>query len=163
LRKQANSSPFLKSLHNTKEEEALGQLLAHLPLLDPGNMEARSGYIKLLTKVMLRSSVELDYLHRCRQLLSLALVHPAFSHMLSLGDLESMTKGARRKLIESIEELVRRQETLEEIELKMSKDGYLIQCFQELQQMLQTPIEPYRSGDSENLPSLTTRAISKGF
>jgi predicted lipid-binding transport protein (Tim44 family) len=35
--------------------------------------------------------------------------------------------------------------------------------FQELQQMLQTPIKPYCGGDSENLPSLTTRAMSKGF
>ena len=34
--------------------------------------------MKLLPKVMLGSSEELDYLDQCRQLLSLALVHPAF-------------------------------------------------------------------------------------
>ncbi len=71
---------FLKSLHNGGEEEALLQLLSHLPLLNPGNGEARSEYMKLLPKVMLGSSEELDYLDRCRQLLSLALVHPAFPH-----------------------------------------------------------------------------------
>ena len=36
--------------------------------------------MKLLPKVMLGSSEELDYLDQCRQLLSLALVHPAFPH-----------------------------------------------------------------------------------
>ena len=71
---------FLKSLHNFAEEEALSQLLSHLPLLNPGKMEARAEYMRLLPKVMLGSSEELDYLDRCRQLLSLALVHPAFPH-----------------------------------------------------------------------------------
>lgn len=70
----------MKSLHTEGEEEALSQLLSHLPLLNPGNGEARSEYMKLLPKVMLGSSEELDYLDRCRQLLSLALVHPAFPH-----------------------------------------------------------------------------------
>ncbi len=36
--------------------------------------------MKLLTKVMLGSSDEVDYFDQCRQLLSLALVHPAFPH-----------------------------------------------------------------------------------
>ena len=71
---------FLSSLHSQNEEQALTQLLAHLPLLNPGNVEARREYMKLLPKVMLGSSEELDYLDQCRQLLSLALVHPAFPH-----------------------------------------------------------------------------------
>ena len=71
---------FLSSLHSQNEEQALTQLLAHLPLLNPGNIEARREYMKLLPKVMLGSSEELDYLDQCRQLLSLALVHPAFPH-----------------------------------------------------------------------------------
>lgn len=80
LEKQANNSGFLSSLHSQNEEQALSQLLAHLPLLNPGNVEARREYMKLLPKVMLGSSEELDYLDQCRQLLSLALVHPAFPH-----------------------------------------------------------------------------------
>ncbi len=36
--------------------------------------------MKLLPKVLLGSSEELEYLDQCRQLLSLALVHPAFPH-----------------------------------------------------------------------------------
>ena len=70
----------MSSLHSQNEEQALTQLLAHLPLLNPGNVEARREYMKLLPKVMLGSSEELDYLDQCRQLLSLALVHPAFPH-----------------------------------------------------------------------------------
>ena len=43
--------------------------------------------MKLLPKVLLGSSEELDYLDQCRQLLSLALVHPAFPH----GDRDALT------------------------------------------------------------------------
>lgn len=71
-------SAFLSSLHSQTEEQALAELLAHLPLLNPGSTEARGEYMKLLPKVMLGSSDELNYLDQCRQLLSLALVHPAF-------------------------------------------------------------------------------------
>ena len=74
------TTAYLSSLHSQSEEQALSELLAHLPLLHPGNIEARSEYMKLLPKVMLGSSEELDYLDQCRQLLSLALVHPAFPH-----------------------------------------------------------------------------------
>ena len=76
----APPAAYLKSLHSCTEEDSLLQLLSHLPLLNPGNSEARSEYMKLLTKVMLGSSEELEYLEQCRQLLSLALVHPAFPH-----------------------------------------------------------------------------------
>ncbi len=69
---------FLSSLHSECEEQALCSLLTHLPLLHPASSEARTEYMKLLPKVMLGSSEELDYLDQCRQLLSLALVHPAF-------------------------------------------------------------------------------------
>ena len=71
---------FLSSLHSQSEAAALAQLLVHIPLLNPGNLDARGEYMKLLPKVLLGSSEELDYLDQCRQLLSLALVHPAFPH-----------------------------------------------------------------------------------
>lgn len=87
LEKQANNAGFLSSLHSQSEEQALTQLLAHLPLLNPGSSEARGEYMKLLPKVLLGSSVEMDYLDQCRQLLSLALVHPAFP----LQDREALT------------------------------------------------------------------------
>ena len=70
---------FLSSLHNETEDVALQYLLSHILLLHPGNSKARGEYLKLLTKVLF-SSEEEEYLYQCRQLLSLALVHPAFPH-----------------------------------------------------------------------------------
>ncbi len=69
---------FLKSIYNYSDEEALSLLLSHLPLLNPGNGEARAEYRSLIPKVMGCSNEEPDYRDKCRQLLSLALVHPAF-------------------------------------------------------------------------------------
>ena len=80
LEKQANSGAFLGSLYSQPDAPALAQLLTHLPLLNPGNAEAREHYMKLMPKVLLGSSEDLDYLEQCRQLLSLAIVHPAFPH-----------------------------------------------------------------------------------
>ena len=70
---------FLSSLHNETEDVALQYLLSHVLLLHPGNSKARSEYLKLLTKILFSSEDE-EYLYQCRQLLSLALVHPAFPH-----------------------------------------------------------------------------------
>ena len=69
---------FLAALYSQPDGPALAQLLTHLPLLNPGNTEAREHYMKLMPKVLLGSSEDLEYLEQCRQLLSLALVHPAF-------------------------------------------------------------------------------------
>ena len=69
---------YLHSLHSETEDVVLGQLLSHLLLLHPGNEKAREEFLRLLPKVLLSSSEEPDYLDHCQQLLSLALVHPAF-------------------------------------------------------------------------------------
>lgn len=70
---------YLKSLYVDSEEEALEQLLAHLPLLRPGNSEGKEEYLTLLPKVLLGSSEESTYMDQCKQLLSLSLVHPGFN------------------------------------------------------------------------------------
>lgn len=54
------------------------QLLAHLPLLIPGNDEARYEYLKLLPKILTHTLEHCVHQQECLQLLSLALVHPAF-------------------------------------------------------------------------------------
>ena len=69
---------FLSSIHSQTEDQALALLLTHLPLLHPGNTDARKEYMRLLPKVLLGSSETHMYLEQCCQLLSLALVHPAF-------------------------------------------------------------------------------------
>jgi len=66
-------------LYADSEEEALEQLLAHLPLLRPGNSEGKEEYLTLLPKVLLGSCEESTYMDQCKQLLSLSLVHPAFN------------------------------------------------------------------------------------
>ena len=66
-------------MHSETEDTALQHLLSHILLLHPGNSKAREEYLKLLPKVLFGSE-DVDYLYKCRQLLSLALVHPAFPH-----------------------------------------------------------------------------------
>lgn len=73
-------SAFLSAIHSEPDNLALQQLLSHIPLLHPGNNKAREEYLKLLPKVLFGSIEDSDYLYQCRQLISLALVHPAFPH-----------------------------------------------------------------------------------
>lgn len=54
------------------------QLLVHLPLLQPGNHAARKEYLNILPDVLAHSHSQGVHEDECRQLLSLALVHPAF-------------------------------------------------------------------------------------
>lgn len=72
------NSEFLQSLCHESKEVAVQQLLLHLPLLHPGNDEARHEYLKLLPKILSHSLEYSIHEEECRQLLSLALVHPAF-------------------------------------------------------------------------------------
>ena len=76
--KEANDKQFLRSLCHESKEIAVQQLLLHLPLLHPGNDEARHEYLKLLPKILSHSLEYYIHEEECRQLLSLALVHPAF-------------------------------------------------------------------------------------
>lgn len=52
-------------------------LLSHLPLLQPGNTEAKSEYMRLLQKVLAYSIESNAFIEESRQLLSYALIHPA--------------------------------------------------------------------------------------
>lgn len=72
------SVEFVTGLRQQSIEEAVTQLLAHLPLLVPGNDEARYEYLQLLPKILAHSVDNSVHQDECMQLLSLALVHPAF-------------------------------------------------------------------------------------
>ncbi|XP_028513844.1 protein Smaug homolog 1 [Exaiptasia diaphana] len=78
LQKQANDKDFLNSLCKERKDVAVQQLLKHLPLLAPGNDEARYEYLQLLPKILTHSVQNHVHQDECMQLLSLALVHPAF-------------------------------------------------------------------------------------
>lgn len=69
---------FINSLYGSNEEQALETILAHLPLLRPDSAAAVKEYMNLLPKVLLGCREDTSYLDKCRQFLSLALVHPAF-------------------------------------------------------------------------------------
>jgi hypothetical protein len=78
--KQANSSDYISRLGQEGQDLGPSRLLSFLLLLQPSNPTAVSAYLKLLPGVLLQSSTSDDgqHLDDCRQLLSLALVHPAF-------------------------------------------------------------------------------------
>ena len=70
---------FLMGLCHKSKDFAVQSLLLHLPLLHPGNNEAKQEYFKLLPKILSHSLEYSIHEEECRQLLSLALVHPAFT------------------------------------------------------------------------------------
>ena len=55
------------------------QLLAHLPLLRPGNTEAKTEYLKIIPMILSHSIKNGCHIEESRQLLSYSLIHPAIS------------------------------------------------------------------------------------
>ncbi|KAJ7380000.1 Protein Smaug 2 [Desmophyllum pertusum] len=78
MQRQANDKEFLSSLIHKSKDVAVKQLLMHLPLLNPRNDEARYEYLHLLPKILHHTVEHSVHQEECRQLLSLAVVHPAF-------------------------------------------------------------------------------------
>ncbi|KAM5130005.1 LOW QUALITY PROTEIN: protein Smaug homolog 1 [Mantella aurantiaca] len=74
---------MMTSIINQWQQESkdtvISQLLTHLPLLKPGNMEAKVEYMKLLPKLLAHSIEHNQHIEESRQLLSYALIHPATS------------------------------------------------------------------------------------
>lgn len=75
--------PFVPSVaivsqwQQESKEKVVSLLLSHLPLLQPGNTEAKSEYMRLLQKVLAYSIESNAFIEESRQLLSYALIHPA--------------------------------------------------------------------------------------
>ncbi|KAK2567679.1 Protein Smaug-like protein 1 [Acropora cervicornis] len=78
MQKRANDKDFVRNLMYETKEAAVKKLLTHLPLLNPRNDEARYEYLHLLPKILHHSVEHSVHQEECRQLLSLAVVHPAF-------------------------------------------------------------------------------------
>ncbi|XP_055519507.1 protein Smaug homolog 1-like isoform X2 [Leucoraja erinacea] len=79
LEGEANDAAFISQWQQDPKEKVVSQLLSHLPLLQPGNVEAKSEYMKLLQKVLAYSIDSNLFIEESRQLLSYALIHPATS------------------------------------------------------------------------------------
>ena len=59
------------------QEQAIRELLSHLPLLRAGNHEAKVEFLKILPKVLSYCIQNGVYIEESRQLLSYSLIHPA--------------------------------------------------------------------------------------
>ncbi|XP_069063027.1 protein Smaug homolog 2 isoform X2 [Pleurodeles waltl] len=77
LESEANSAALISQWQQESKEKVISLLLSHLPLLQPGNTEAKSEYMKLLQKVLGYSIESNLFTEESRQLLSYALIHPA--------------------------------------------------------------------------------------
>ncbi|CAH1792402.1 unnamed protein product [Owenia fusiformis] len=79
LEKEANNPEYISSLCKESKENAVSQLLAHLPLLQPGNTDAKAEYLKILPKILNHSIENATHIEESRQLLSYSLIHPAIN------------------------------------------------------------------------------------
>ncbi|XP_029454149.1 protein Smaug homolog 1 isoform X3 [Rhinatrema bivittatum] len=79
LEGEANSPAVINQWQQESKEKVISQLLTHLPLLKPGNIEAKVEYMKLLPKILAHSIEHNQHIEESRQLLSYALIHPATS------------------------------------------------------------------------------------
>ncbi|XP_063218133.1 protein Smaug homolog 1 [Bacillus rossius redtenbacheri] len=87
LEQEANNPGYVSSLLAEGKEEAMRQLLVHLPLLKPGNHEARTRYLAVIHKVLSHSAETGAHVKEARQLLCYSLIHPA----ITLEDRSSLT------------------------------------------------------------------------
>lgn len=70
---------FISGLCNESKDYAVNQLLAHLPLLRPGNNEAKAEYLNIIPKILQHSIENGIHIEESRQLLSYSLIHPAIN------------------------------------------------------------------------------------
>ncbi|XP_041131968.1 protein Smaug homolog 1-like isoform X5 [Polyodon spathula] len=79
LELEANNPVLISQWQGEPKERVLSLMLTHLPLLQPGNIEAKGEYMQLLPKILAHSIEHGRHLEESRQLLSYALIHPATS------------------------------------------------------------------------------------
>ncbi|XP_062862937.1 protein Smaug homolog 1 isoform X2 [Trichomycterus rosablanca] len=79
LEVEANNPALIGQWQTEPKERLISLVLTHLPLLKPGNSEAKSEYMRLLPKILTHTIEYGRHLEESRQLLSYALIHPATS------------------------------------------------------------------------------------
>lgn len=72
-------SGIINQWQQESKDKVISLLLTHLPLLKPGNLDAKVEYMKLLPKILAHSIEHSQHIEESRQLLSYALIHPATS------------------------------------------------------------------------------------
>ncbi|XP_017577103.1 protein Smaug homolog 1 isoform X2 [Pygocentrus nattereri] len=79
LEVEANNPVVISQWQAEPKERLISLVLTHLPLLKPGNVEAKGEYMRLLPKILTHTIEFGRHLEESRQLLSYALIHPATS------------------------------------------------------------------------------------
>ncbi|XP_057692321.1 protein Smaug homolog 1 isoform X5 [Corythoichthys intestinalis] len=79
LEADANSPEVISQWQGEPKERVISLVLNHLPLLKPGNVEAKGEYMRLLPRILAHTIEHGRHLEESRQLLSYALIHPATS------------------------------------------------------------------------------------
>lgn len=72
-------------------EVAINQLLTHLPLLKPGNIECKQCYLVAIPELVSHCVTTGQYTEQTQQLLSYCLIHPAITSQ----DRRSLTQWLR--------------------------------------------------------------------
>lgn len=75
----ANNPIFINSLISESTEVAINQLLTHLPLLRPGNVECKQCYLVAIPELVSHCITTGQYTEQTQQLLSYSLIHPAIT------------------------------------------------------------------------------------
>ncbi|KAM7015360.1 protein Smaug homolog 1 isoform 4-T4 [Tautogolabrus adspersus] len=79
LEAEANNPGVISQWQSESKERVISLVLTHLPLLKPGNVEAKGEYMRLLPRILAHTIEHGHHLEESRQLLSYALIHPATS------------------------------------------------------------------------------------
>lgn len=72
-------------------EIAINQLLTHLPLLRPGNIECKQSYLQAIPELVSHCVSTGQFTEQTQQLLSYTLIHPAITNQ----DRRSLTQWLR--------------------------------------------------------------------
>ncbi|XP_071632652.1 protein Smaug homolog 1 [Temnothorax longispinosus] len=76
----ANNPSYINSLSTESTEIAINQLLSHLPLLRPGNVECKNSYLVAIPDIVNHCVSTGQYTEKTQQLLSYTLIHPAITN-----------------------------------------------------------------------------------
>lgn len=78
LERNANDPAFISRLLSERPQVAVSLLLAHLPLLQPGNKEAAECYLTTIRRVLSEFITPYKIYNECVEIMSYVFVHPAF-------------------------------------------------------------------------------------
>ncbi|XP_015184329.1 PREDICTED: protein Smaug homolog 1 [Polistes dominula] len=79
LELNANNPAFIGSLLSESTDVAINQLLTHLPLLRPGNIECKQCYLVAIPELVSHCVSTGQFTEQTQQLLSYTLIHPAIT------------------------------------------------------------------------------------